>query len=480
MSDTSNEFAELVILAGSNLPIEEFLAQIDAFNQSQLPVLRQAYGNERQAKAVLLKISNVAIGKYQYRKRHAHLVARPFGLVVDPCNSCQLSCPGCIHREGVAPDSINWDDGMLKSSQMNSLLERYGAYGISTRFFNWGEPLLNKKTPEFVSASRRFLMRTSISSNLSLAFDAEALVASGLDYLIMSIDGATQETYQKYRKGGNLALVMENVRRLVEAKKKLNSYTPYLVWQYLLFNHTLDEMDTALQMAKELGVNEINFTNPYDVSAADPNVTLPASFPKKQHILHFDGQAVMQSAARLVTDLDERIESSWEIKWVDRLVKADYTVHDGGTCQWLYNDMVMDALGNLLPCCYVPKKGVVSVFGHIDDVVDHYNIGHYKFTREYFAAPDGFDAVETGFVRNADGEKFMKTLCLNCTKKNSIPNVNTSQLPAYFSFADTGKALQLDLIRRLADWNDTMTVAAPCGDSVLDSTKKIPVPLPGN
>jgi hypothetical protein len=102
-----------------------------------------------------------------------------------------------------------------------------------------------------------------------------------------------------------------------------------------------------------------------------PSITRPISPPKKQHILHFDGRAVMQTAKQLVANLDERIESSWEIKWLDRLIEKGNAVHDGKTCQWLYNDMVMDALGNLMPCCFEPKKAVVSVYGNIDDAGDH-------------------------------------------------------------------------------------------------------------
>lgn len=130
-------------------------------------------------------------------------------------------------REGAGSD-IDWPPGNLKPETLDTLLENYGAYAISTRYFNRGEPLLNKQTPKYVAASRKFLTRTSISSNVSLPFDAEALVASGLDYLIMSIDGATQETYQQYRKRGDLGLVLENVRKLVAAKKNCIRTLPIL------------------------------------------------------------------------------------------------------------------------------------------------------------------------------------------------------------------------------------------------------------
>ena len=446
--NASTGLNEIAILACGDIPLEEFLGRLDCFNQSQLQHLTSVYGSERHAKAVLLKLSNIAVAKYQYHHRHTHLIARPFGLVIDPCNSCQLSCPGCIHREGGGSD-IDWPSGNLKPETLDTLLENYGAYAISTRYFNWGEPLLNKQTPKYVAASRKFLMRTSISSNVSLPFDAEALVASGLDYLIMSIDGATQETYQKYRKRGDLGLVLENVRKLVAAKKKLDSYTPYLVWQYLLFDHTLPEIDMALQMAKDLGVNEINFTNAYDVSAFDPAITKPASPPMKQHILHFDGRAVMQSARSSASDLDERIETAWDVGWSGRYIDQHH-LPQGQTCQWLYNDMVMDALGRVFPCCYVPKKQ--TIYGKLKDGVDLFNTRDFKFSREYFSDPSRFKQKNGGYTRIRDGERFEPTACLTCPAKNSLPNINLRQLPAYFAYADTQAVFSKESFAELAKW----------------------------
>ena len=330
--------------AESDIKLDAFLKRLDAFNRTTLEQLRTNGLGERHAKVLLLKLSNVAVCRYQYLRRHTRLIARPFGLIVDPSNSCSLACPGCIHRKtGTDQNPIDWMPGNLKQATLNLLLDELGPYAINTQYFNWGEPLLNKNTPQFIEASRRFLMRTSISTNLSIPFDAEALVASGLDFLVMSIDGATAATYGKYRVGGNFELVLSNIARLVEARKRLESKTPFIVWQYLLFDHTIPEMDQAAKLARQLGVDRINFAEPYDVSNHDPTITKPAK-PMVHHLVfHEPAGAGRWSLANAISNLHPLIDDHWERTWISRMDGRLTDQSRAEACRWLYMDMVMDA-----------------------------------------------------------------------------------------------------------------------------------------
>ena len=103
-------------------------------------------------------------------------------------------------------------------------------------------------------------------------FDAEAYVESGLDYMVMSIDGATQPAYEKFRRNGDLELVFENIRKLVSAKRRLGKRTPVLSWNFLAFEHNAHEIPLATQMARKLGVDRFRVVNPFDVRWDDPNV----------------------------------------------------------------------------------------------------------------------------------------------------------------------------------------------------------------
>ena len=51
------------------------------------------------AEALTLKVLNLFLARYHFRARSVSLLSRPFGLIVDPSNVCQLACPGCVHSE---------------------------------------------------------------------------------------------------------------------------------------------------------------------------------------------------------------------------------------------------------------------------------------------------------------------------------------------------------------------------------------------
>jgi radical SAM protein with 4Fe4S-binding SPASM domain len=122
-----------------------------------------------------------------------------------------------------------------------------------------GEPFLNKSFLEFVKYAAQKNLYTATSSNAHYFTDdmAKATVESGLDRLIISIDGTSQDTYSKYRVGGNLEKVMEGTKNLLKWKKELNRTTPHIIWQFIAFKHNEHQVPEIKKLAKEIGVNEL-------------------------------------------------------------------------------------------------------------------------------------------------------------------------------------------------------------------------------
>lgn len=124
--------------------------------------------------------------------------------------------------------------------------------------YNWGEPLLHQQTPEFIQYAKSKNIEVMLSSNLSqkLTDDyIERLVRSGLDRLIVGLDGATEETYNKYRRGGNYPLVRKNLSRIQSAKGKLGLTTPTIICQFLVFKHNEHEIDRVKAEYKNWGAD---------------------------------------------------------------------------------------------------------------------------------------------------------------------------------------------------------------------------------
>jgi MoaA/NifB/PqqE/SkfB family radical SAM enzyme len=204
------------------------------------------------------KWANYLLVEWQMARGHTLSFGRPYWLAVDPTNFCQLQCPFCPTGAGRGVR----DKATLKLEHFERFLDTVGSCVIHIDMMNWGEPTLNKDLPKMIAAAKRHGIEVKVDSNLNDLSEAmaEGLVSSGLDVLSVSIDGATQETYEKYRVKGRLNDVLENVRLMVRKRKELGSATPLLIWQFLVFKHNEHEVKLAKQMALDLGMDEGNVT----------------------------------------------------------------------------------------------------------------------------------------------------------------------------------------------------------------------------
>ncbi|MHB2026032.1 MAG: radical SAM/SPASM domain-containing protein [Elusimicrobiota bacterium] len=185
----------------------------------------------------------------------------PYWLTVDPTNFCQLHCPFC-------PTGAN--RGVRSKASMNfehfkAFIDRVGPYVIHMDMMNWGESLLNKRLPDMIAHAKRYGIEIKLDANFNdISRDAiEKLVRSGLDILSVSIDGISQETYGKYRVGGRLEKVLENLRALVSARAELGSPTPRIVWQFLVFRHNEHEAPLVENFAKSRGADQVSLVSPF-------------------------------------------------------------------------------------------------------------------------------------------------------------------------------------------------------------------------
>jgi MoaA/NifB/PqqE/SkfB family radical SAM enzyme len=214
-----------------------------------------------------------------------------------------------------------------------------------------------------VEIAKGYFAQAVLSSSLAVArFDAEAYVRSGLDFLLLSIDGATQKVYERFRKNGNIDAVYRNIENLVRAKRVLRKRTPVIRWQYLAFEHNAHEIPLPLKTAKALGVDQFTVETPFDVSWDDSGVR-PADVPPMNVELDFETEEKLSENYDEHLDelATESIEQEFEASWVDKLAQCPQMSRPRApsqhTCHWLYKNMVMDANGRVLPCAAAPKPG---------------------------------------------------------------------------------------------------------------------------
>ncbi len=187
---------------------------------------------------------------------------RPFGYPVfaqiEPANFCNLSCPLCL----TVSQTSSRPKSLLSFNCFKQLIDEVGDYLLLIVLWNWGEPFLNPDIFRMIAYAKSKGIFVHSSTNGNLRFDrtkAEQLVLSGLDTLIFGVDGASQETYQKYRKGGNLEQVFENIRAIVDVKKEKASVTPRLNLRFVVMKHNEHEIPRIKELAKALEVDFLTF-----------------------------------------------------------------------------------------------------------------------------------------------------------------------------------------------------------------------------
>ncbi|MFG0317198.1 MAG: radical SAM/SPASM domain-containing protein [Planctomycetota bacterium JB042] len=183
--------------------------------------------------------------------RNERVFGHPFHLTLEPGNVCNLRCPLCPTptRESRLPS------GLLSLEDARRILDRF-PYAVQLVLSNWGEPLLNPALFDIVREAKARDLSVRMESNLTRVRDGqlEALVDSGLDRLVVALDGASQETYERYRVGGVLETVLANVRRLRAVQVERDDFRTTVVWKMVVHRWNEHELDRARDLADELGM----------------------------------------------------------------------------------------------------------------------------------------------------------------------------------------------------------------------------------
>ena len=199
----------------------------------------------------------------------------PVSISFEPTTSCNLRCPEC--PSGLR--QFSRPTGMLQNDFFKQTIDDIHKELLYLIFYFQGEPYLNLDFLEMVKYASNKKIYTATSTNAHYLNDeaAKKTVESGLDRLIISIDGTTQDVYQQYRVGGNLEKVLEGAKNIMKWKKELKSKTPFVFFQFLVVKPNEHQIEDIKRLAKEVGVDEVRFKTAqvYEYKT-DPNNLIPS------------------------------------------------------------------------------------------------------------------------------------------------------------------------------------------------------------
>ena len=290
----------------------------------------------------------------------------PMTISVEPTTACNLRCPEC--PSGLR--SFTRDTGNMKEDFFRKLIDDMGRKLTWLIFYFQGEPYINPKFLDMVSYAHMKGIYTITSTNGHFLHpeNARKTVASGLDRILISVDGATQDVYEQYRIEGKLETVLQGARNLVQAKKDANSNTPHIVFQMLVVKPNEHQIDTIKKLAKEIGVDEVKLKTAQVYEYETGNELIPTLDKYSRYKQNADG--------------------TWAVK--NKLLNH---------CWKLWHACVITWDGIVVPCCF--DKDAIHRLGDLKK----------NSFKEIWKG-----AAYEGFRNKLSGGRKEIDICTNCTE----------------------------------------------------------------
>lgn len=292
----------------------------------------------------------------------------PFFISIEITNFCNLHCPECP----VGTNTLNLQKKVFNYNIYAKLIDELKPTLAHVILYFQGEPFLCKTLDSFIKYAHQSGIYTSTSTNGQFlsSESAKKIVLSGLDKLIVSIDGSTQETYETYRVGGSLQKTVDGITHVNKWKKELKSITPLIEIQFLVLKSNEHQIAEIEKLAKTLKVDKL-------------------SYKTAQLNDYKEGNALMPTIERL----------SRYKKGNDQLyhLKNKQPNH----CSRLWHGAVVNVNGEVLPCCF--DKSSEFSFGNINN-------------KSFFDIWNNEKA--SGFRSKVLQNRKQFNICRNCTSKN--------------------------------------------------------------
>lgn len=257
----------------------------------------------------------------------------PWSVSIEPTTACNLHCPEC--QSGLR--KFTRPTGSLSLDDFRKTVDELSPYLVYLTLYFQGEPFLNSHFTEMVKYAKKhhIYVATSTNGHFMDEATAKAVVASGLDKLIVSVDGADQETYEKYRRGGNLDTVKQGIRNIMAEKKRIGANHPYVELQFLVTGYNEHQVEAIKTFAREVNADKLTFKTAQVYEFSNGNPLIPKSSRLSRYRQLPDGK--------------------WQIR--SRLPDR---------CHRLWHAPVITWDGKVVPCCF--DKDAAHVMGNLHEI----------------------------------------------------------------------------------------------------------------
>lgn len=206
----------------------------------------------------LRKRLNLILQYLQFRTRPIRRLGIPPILQIEPTNACNLGCLTCA----VGGDIMDRPATNISFNMFKRIVDQVKDHVCFLAFWSWGEPFINKNACQMISyaSDQGLTVHTSTNGHFFHTRErARQVVQSGLKSLIFAVDGLDQETYEQYRKNGDLKRVISSIENVVAERKALGMKTPLITFRFIVMKHNEHQVGQVREFAERLGVDMVTF-----------------------------------------------------------------------------------------------------------------------------------------------------------------------------------------------------------------------------
>ena len=257
----------------------------------------------------------------------------PHFISIETSNFCNLHCPECPVEKN---NRSSHDKTTFSFELYKKLIDELKPTLQHVILYFQGEPFLCKQLVDFIKYTHESGIYSSTSTNGQFLNKqiAREIVLSGLDKLIVSIDGTTQEVYETYRVGGNLQKAIDGIKNIVEWKKELKSITPLVEIQFLVLKTNEHQMKEMQTLSKSLSADRITF--------------------KSAQLYDFEHGNDLLTTKNRYARYKRTKDGKYKIKG-----------RQPNRCWRMWSGAVINVHGEVLPCCFDKSSG--NSFGNINE-----------------------------------------------------------------------------------------------------------------
>lgn len=276
----------------------------------------------------------------------------PWFIQVENTTRCNLACEMCEHNIlSNKTKAMSFEqfkhifDSVMRGNPLARLFPRLLLFDLT----GIGESLMNKDFLKIVGFLKSKGATVTFTTNATLLNDdiSKKIIKTGVDVVFFSVDGASKETYEKIRVGGNFEEVKENIRRFNELRVLSGRKKPKTIIRFLASSWNVHEMPKIIEFAKQTGVPTVTITN---MNTSEDTAHLKADMRRFNEM-----RAITEKSAKEIG------------------IVADFgfiskkPMHE---CRRAFNSMYMTVHGQVLPCCFINQGG------EYDDIAGNKNLGN--------------------------------------------------------------------------------------------------------